>query len=67
MFRARRDRRGSSRFLALRGGLLFLAVGVWLAGLRTGQSWATVVAIVILLPAVLLGVVGRRDDSEEEE
>jgi hypothetical protein len=63
MFRIRRDRRGSGRFLVLRVGLFFLAAGVWLAGVRTGRSWVTGAAIVILLPAVLLGFLGRKDGS----
>ncbi len=60
MFRIRRDRPASTRFLTLRVGLIFLAAGVWFGGALTGQRWLTGAAIVILLPALLLGVLARR-------
>jgi len=59
LFRIRRDREPSGRYLRLRLTLFFLAAGVWLAGVTVERPWITAVAIVLLLPAVILGLVGR--------
>jgi hypothetical protein len=61
MFRIRRDRPTSTRFLALRVGLIFLAAGVWFGGVLVDERWLTGAAIVILLPALLLGILARRE------
>ena len=55
MFRIRRDRRPSGRFLPLRLLLVFLAIGVWTAGSTMEYPWATAVAIGILASALILG------------
>lgn len=59
MLRIRRDRRPSARFLRIRIILLFLAVGVWLAGSMMELRWLTAVAIGILVAALVLGWVAR--------
>lgn len=56
----RRDRRGPHRFVMWQVGLFFLAAGVWVAGLVSGRSGITGLAIGILLVALVLGMVGRR-------
>lgn len=60
MFRIRRDRASSTRFLTLRLSFFFLAAGVWVAGAATGNRWVTGAAIVILIPALVLGFIARR-------
>lgn len=55
----RRGGRGSTRFLAARVGLLFLAAGVWIAGVVTGRFLVTGTAIAILLLALVLGLSAR--------
>ena len=62
-FRIRRDRHSTGRYLRLRLTLFFLAAGVWLAGVTVERPWITGAAIVILFPAVLLGLMGRRKES----
>jgi hypothetical protein len=54
----RRDRRGFRRYTWWRVGLVFLAAGTWLAGVRTARPLVTGAAIVILLAALALGLAG---------
>ena len=55
-----RDRRPRDRYAALRIGLIFLAAGLWLGGLITDQAYATGAAIVVLVVALVLQMIGRR-------
>lgn len=48
------------RFARIRIGLIFLAAGVWLGGLITGREAITGIAILILIVALALQVIGRR-------
>lgn len=59
----RRDGRGTDRYAPVRIGLIFLAAGVWMAGVITGREWITGAAILILLVALALQVAGRRGSS----
>jgi hypothetical protein len=63
LFRIRRDRQPDSRVLRLRVTLFLIGAGVWMAGVTVQRPWITGAAIVILLPAVLLGLVGRHKES----
>jgi hypothetical protein len=54
-----RHRRGADRYTPVRIALIFLAAGVWLAGVITGSLWITGAAIVILLVALALQIAGR--------
>lgn len=57
----RRDGGGRDRFTALRIALIFLAAGVWLGGVITGREIITGAAILILVVALVLQMVGRRE------
>lgn len=59
-----RDRRPRDRYATFRIGLIFLAAGLWLGGLITGQAYATGAAIVVLVVALLLQIIGRRRAGE---
>lgn len=52
---------GYNRFTLWRVGLIFLAAGVWFAGVLTGRELLTGSAIGLLLLGLLLGILGRRD------
>lgn len=56
----RRDGRGPDRYGWIRIGLIFLAAGVWIGGVITGRELITGVAIVIILAALVLQVMDRR-------
>lgn len=58
MFHRRRG--GYNRYTPWRVGLIFLAAGVWLAGVLTGRGLLTGAAIGLLLVGLLLGLLGRR-------
>lgn len=57
----RRGGGGRDRFTALRIALIFLAAGVWLGGVMTGRGSVTGAAIAILLVALVLQILGRRE------
>lgn len=56
-------RRGGDpdRYARIRIGLIFLAAGVWLGGLITGRESITGLAILILVAALVLQVIARRE------
>jgi low temperature requirement protein LtrA len=58
----RRGGGDSNRFTAWRVGLFFLAAGTWLAGVLAERPLLTGAAIVIVLVAVMLGPLGRREE-----
>lgn len=55
-----RDRRPRDRYASIRIGLIFLAAGLWLGGVITGWPAATGAAILVLVLALVLQIVGRR-------
>lgn len=57
----RRDGRDPDRYSWIRIGLIFLAAGVWIGGVITGRQLITGLAIVIVLAALVLQIIGRRD------
>lgn len=57
---------GPDRFTGLRVSLLFLAAGLWLAGVITETAWVTGLAILILVGALLLRIAGRLRDDEPQ-
>jgi hypothetical protein len=65
----RRDRSPIRRWMALRVGLLFLAAGIWLAGVVIDDDRITAVAIVVAGIGIMMGAYVRRRqvDSAEEE
>jgi uncharacterized membrane protein len=65
----RRDRYPIRRWMALRVGLLFLAAGIWLAGVVIDDDRITAVAIVVAGIGIMMGAYLRRRevDSAEEE
>ena len=67
MIFVRRDRAGATRWVATRVGLFFLAAGIWVAGAMVGNEWITGAAIAIAAVALLLGLIGRRYEAEDEE
>jgi hypothetical protein len=50
---------GAHRHTWLRVSIFFLAAGLWLAGVITGNTWLTGAAIGILAIGVLLRFAGR--------
>ena len=62
-----RHRPSAQRFIAVRVGLFFFAAGLWLAGVRVGDSRVTAAAIGVAAVAILLGLVTRRLESRDDE
>jgi hypothetical protein len=63
----RGDRQPATRYTGLRIGLFFFGTGVWLAGVVRENEAFTGAAIVIVLAALLLGLVGRRPDEDDTD
>jgi hypothetical protein len=59
----RRDRTGPHRYTAWQVGLFFLAAGVWLGGVVADNSFAIGASILIAAVAMLLGLLGRREQE----
>ena len=58
---------GGSRFLDVRMALFWLGAAVWLTGILLKIDLLTIVAIVILFAALLLGLIARRMAESEME
>ena len=63
----RRDGRRGHRFLGWQVALFFLGAGIWGVGLLLGMRRLTWVSMAVLVLAMLLGVVGRRERPAEPE
>ena len=59
--------RGGARWLDTRVGLFWLGALVWLTGLLLGLPVLTIVAMVILFAALLLGLVARKSAPDDTE
>lgn len=59
----RRGSGGYNRFTPHRVAILFLAAGIWLAGVIADRAVLTGAAIVILALGLLLGFLGREKEE----
>lgn len=66
VLRPRRDRHGH-RFVEWQVGLFFLAAGIWLGAVLIGRPALTGAAMVVLVAALVLGIVGRRLDRPGDD
>ncbi|MEX0892064.1 MAG: hypothetical protein WEB88_07820 [Gemmatimonadota bacterium] len=67
MFRARRDRAGPDRFLALKHSLFWIGAGLGVVGMARDIDWMVWTAVVALGLGVALGMAGRRERRLDEE
>jgi hypothetical protein len=67
MFLPSRGRQGPDPYLRLRTALFLVGVGVILAGMQAERGWAVWVGIGVLLGAVVVRLLTRKREPEEDE
>ena len=57
----------NDRFLELKALLLVIGAGLGLAGMATQREWLVWAAIVVVASALVLRLIGRRSNEQEDE